>query len=157
MERERLTVISAYGCNGKAARHVCSSSAATSATASCEPTRNDNVWLRAGTPVMGSRRVFRWAMLHDGEIRRSEEALGEVMMRGTSAALWRDAILADGKPNPQCSELGMRVGGLERSPEDGFGFVELPAAAYCMQSFGARVPVWRSCLDGRESGRPWGG
>jgi hypothetical protein len=29
-------------------------------------------------------------MDHEGEMRRSEEEFGEVMRRGTSAALWRD-------------------------------------------------------------------
>jgi hypothetical protein len=29
-------------------------------------------------------------MLHDGEMRRSEDELGEVMRSGTSAALWID-------------------------------------------------------------------
>jgi hypothetical protein len=31
-------------------------------------------------------------MVHDGEMRRSEDELGELMMRGTSAALWRDML-----------------------------------------------------------------
>jgi hypothetical protein len=39
---EALTFISAYGCSGNAARRVCSSSAATRATASWDPTRNDS-------------------------------------------------------------------------------------------------------------------
>jgi hypothetical protein len=39
---------------------------------------------------MGSKRAFSCAMLQDGEIRRSEDELGEVMRSGTSAALWRD-------------------------------------------------------------------
>lgn len=33
-------------------------------------------------------------MLHDGEMRRSEDELGELMMRGTSAALWSDRAAA---------------------------------------------------------------
>jgi hypothetical protein len=84
---EALTFISAYGCSGNATRRVCSSSAAMRATASCDPTRNDSCWLLAGTPVIGSKRAFSCAMLQDGEIRRSEDELGEVMRSGTSAAL----------------------------------------------------------------------
>src|SRR4051812_19675336 len=74
---EALTVISAYGRSGNAARRVCSSSAAARATASWDPRRNDSCWQPAGMPVMGSRRAFSWAMDHDGEIRRSEEEFGE--------------------------------------------------------------------------------
>lgn len=29
-------------------------------------------------------------MVHEGETRRSEDELGELMRRGTSAAAWRD-------------------------------------------------------------------
>ena len=86
---EAPTTISAYGCSGKAARRVCSSSAARRGTASCEATRSDSCWLAAGTPVMGSSRVFRWASVHEGEMRRSDDELGEVTSSGTSAALWR--------------------------------------------------------------------
>jgi hypothetical protein len=39
---EALTVISAYGCSGNAARRVCSSSAAMRGTASWDPTRSDS-------------------------------------------------------------------------------------------------------------------
>jgi hypothetical protein len=39
---------------------------------------------------MGSRRAFRWAMLQDGEMRRSDDELGELMRSGTSAALVSD-------------------------------------------------------------------
>lgn len=35
-------------------------------------------------------------MLHEGEIRRSEDELGELMRSGTSAALWSDILEADG-------------------------------------------------------------
>jgi hypothetical protein len=41
---------------------------------------------------MGSRRDLRWAMVHDGEMRRSDEELGELTRRGTSATLWRDIM-----------------------------------------------------------------
>jgi hypothetical protein len=39
---------------------------------------------------MGSRRVLRWAMVHEGEMRRSDDELAELMIRGTSAAARRD-------------------------------------------------------------------
>jgi len=41
---------------------------------------------------MGSRRDLRCAIVHDGEIRRSDEELGELMMRGTSAAVCSDML-----------------------------------------------------------------
>jgi hypothetical protein len=41
---------------------------------------------------MGSRRDLRCAMVHDGEMRRSDEELGELTSRGTSATLWRDMM-----------------------------------------------------------------
>ena len=37
-------------------------------------------------PVMGSKRVLKWAMLHAGVIRRSDEELAEAMSSGISAA-----------------------------------------------------------------------
>jgi hypothetical protein len=89
---DTLTVISAYGCRGNCASRVCSSSTALIGTASWEPTRRDSCWLLAGTPVIGSSRLFRWAMLHDGDMRRSDEELGELMRSGTSAALWSDIL-----------------------------------------------------------------
>lgn len=95
-DSETLTLISAYGCSGNATRRVCSSSAAVRGMASWEPRRSDSCWLLAGTPVMGSSRVLRWAMLQDGEMRRSEDELGELMMRGTSAALCSDMLLISG-------------------------------------------------------------
>jgi hypothetical protein len=39
---------------------------------------------------MGSRRDLRWASVHEGEMRRSDDELGEVTRRGTSAMLCRD-------------------------------------------------------------------
>jgi hypothetical protein len=44
---------------------------------------------------MGSKRDLRWARVHDGEIRRSDEEFGELMMRGTSATLWRDMLASE--------------------------------------------------------------
>jgi hypothetical protein len=85
-----LTVISAYGCRGKAASCAVSSSAAVRGMASCEPTRSASCWHDAGIPVMGSRRVRRWAMVHAGEMRRSVEKPAEETCRGTSAAEVRD-------------------------------------------------------------------
>ena len=41
---------------------------------------------------MGSRRDLKWAMVHAGETRRSEDALAEVMSRGISAAVEADAM-----------------------------------------------------------------
>jgi hypothetical protein len=41
---------------------------------------------------MGSKRDLRCAIVHDGEIRRSDEELGELMIRGTSAALCSDML-----------------------------------------------------------------
>jgi hypothetical protein len=45
---------------------------------------------------MGSKRDLRWAIVHDGEIRRSDEEFGELIMRGTSAALCRDMLASEG-------------------------------------------------------------
>jgi hypothetical protein len=45
---------------------------------------------------MGSKRDLRWAIVHDGEMRRSDEEFGEVMMRGTSAALCKDMLASEG-------------------------------------------------------------
>lgn len=41
-------------------------------------------------PVTGSRRVFRWARDHEGEMRRSLWVLGDATSKGTSAAGWSD-------------------------------------------------------------------
>jgi hypothetical protein len=49
-------------------------------------------------PVMGSNRDLKWAMVHAGETRRSEDALAEVMRRGISTALDADAIAQGGVP-----------------------------------------------------------
>ena len=65
--------------------------------ASWDPTRKDSCWLCAGMPVMGSRRVFSCAMLHAGEILRSDDEFADAIIRGTSAALWRD-MLMEGAP-----------------------------------------------------------
>lgn len=62
--------------------------------ASWDPTRKDSCWLCAGMPVMGSRRVFSCAMLHAGEILRSDDEFADAIIRGTSAALWRDMLMA---------------------------------------------------------------
>lgn len=42
---------------------------------------------------MGSRRVFRCAILQAGEILRSDEEFGDLTKRGTSGALWKDMAL----------------------------------------------------------------
>lgn len=55
-------------------------------TASWEAMRRVSCWQLAGTPVMGSRRVLRCAIDHDGVMRRSEDELGEVTSKGTSGA-----------------------------------------------------------------------
>jgi hypothetical protein len=34
-------------------------------------------------------------MVHDGEMRRSDEELGELTRRGTSATLWRDILASE--------------------------------------------------------------
>lgn len=39
---------------------------------------------------MGSKRDLRCAIVHEGLILRSEDELGELIMRGTSATLWSD-------------------------------------------------------------------
>jgi hypothetical protein len=72
---------------------------------SWEAMRRESRWQLAGTPVMGSRRVLRWAMDHEGEMRRSEDELGEVMSRGTSAELWRAMMELGG----WMSEAGARA------------------------------------------------
>ena len=100
--KEALTVISAYGCSGKAASCVLSSSGAVRATGSCDATRKDSCWQAAGMPVMGSRRVLRWAMDHDGEMRRSDDELGELTRSGTSAALWRDMMASELSGGREC-------------------------------------------------------
>jgi len=56
------------------------------AVPSCVPTRRVSFCDDAGMPVIGSRRVLKCAMLHDGVIRRSDDEFGEVMRRGMSAA-----------------------------------------------------------------------
>lgn len=81
----RLTKISAYACRGKLDSWVVSSSAALIATASCEPKRRLRVWADAGIPVMGSRRDLRWAMVQDGDTRRSEPESVDLMSNGMSA------------------------------------------------------------------------
>tara|TARA_R110002003_G_scaffold141_13_gene12971 strand:- start:8084 stop:8266 length:183 start_codon:yes stop_codon:yes gene_type:complete len=58
---------------------------------------------------MGSRRDLRCAIVHDGEIRRSDDEFGELMMRGTSATLWRD-MLALGRLKVQ-DPVGARANG----------------------------------------------
>jgi hypothetical protein len=55
-----------------------------------EPKRR--LWAEAGIPVMGSKRDLKCEMVHDGETRRSEDALEEVMIRGMSAAVVVDAM-----------------------------------------------------------------
>ncbi len=89
---ERHTAISAYGCSGNAARRVCSSSAAVRGSGCWDPRRSDNCCEPDGMPVMGSRRVLRCAMVHEGEMRRSDEELGDTIWRGTSGALWRAMV-----------------------------------------------------------------
>jgi hypothetical protein len=34
-------------------------------------------------------------MVHDGDMRRSDDVLAELMIRGTSAAAWRDISAVD--------------------------------------------------------------
>ena len=63
--------------------------------ASWDPTRKDSCWLCAGMPVMGSRRVFSCAMLHAGEILRSDDEFADAIIRGTSAALCRDMLVSE--------------------------------------------------------------
>lgn len=43
--------------------------------------------------MIGSNRLFKWAIVHDGEMRRSEDELGELMRSGTSVALWSDMLV----------------------------------------------------------------
>ena len=78
------TLSSAYACRGHAARMVVSSSAASIGCAGCEPILRLNLWHVAGTPVTGSRRPLSWAMVQDGEMRRSEAEFSETMSRGMS-------------------------------------------------------------------------
>jgi hypothetical protein len=83
-EKFRLTKISAYGWRGKLDSCVLSSSAASIATASRDPKRRLSCWADAGTPVMGSRRVLRWATDQDGLILRSEPESADLMSKGMS-------------------------------------------------------------------------
>ena len=91
------------------------------AAGSCEPTRRVRCWLAAGIPVMGSRRVLRWAMDHDGEMRRSERDWGALMRRGTSAAGWRDMIFWRPRisSKKKGGRLGVVLGRAERAPIEG--------------------------------------
>ena len=43
-------------------------------------------------PVIGSSLVFSCATLHDGVIRRSALALGEITCRGISFTVWKDIL-----------------------------------------------------------------
>jgi hypothetical protein len=45
----------------------------------------DNRCDEGGTPVIGSSFVFSWPIVHEGVIRRSDEALSDMTMRGMSA------------------------------------------------------------------------
>ncbi len=40
--------------------------------------------------MIGSSLVFKWSIVHDGVILRSDDEFGEVINSGTSAALWSD-------------------------------------------------------------------
>jgi len=40
-------------------------------------------------PVTGSSFALSWPMVHDGEIRRSEEEFSDVIWSGISPAVWR--------------------------------------------------------------------
>lgn len=42
--------------------------------------------------MIGSRRDFKNAMVHEGLIRRSDEAFGELTSSGTSGAAWTDIL-----------------------------------------------------------------
>ena len=53
----------------------------------CDATFRLSLWQLAGIPVIGSRRLFKCAMVHDGDTRRSEDAFSDVMSKGTSAAV----------------------------------------------------------------------
>ena len=46
-----------------------------------------NLWQLAGIPVIGSSLPFSCDMVHDGDIRRSDEAFSEEINRGISAEL----------------------------------------------------------------------
>jgi hypothetical protein len=62
---------------------------------------------------MGSKRDLRCAIVHDGEIRRSDEEFGELMMRGTSATLWRDMMVSERLMRwPRTDSVGISVNGL---------------------------------------------
>lgn len=43
-------------------------------------------------PVMGSSLVLNCASVHDGEMRRSDEAFGDTIRRETSFAVWSDIM-----------------------------------------------------------------
>lgn len=46
--------------------------------------------------MIGSRRVLKWAMLHDGDTLRSEDEFADTIRRGTSAAVvWNDMFSAE--------------------------------------------------------------
>ena len=65
---------------------VLSSSAACIGCDGWEPILRLSPWQLAGIPVTGSKRPLSWAMVQDGDMRRSEEEFSETISIGTSAA-----------------------------------------------------------------------
>lgn len=66
--------------------NVCSSFSACRGCSGQEATFSVSLCEDAGTPVMGSSFVLSCAILHDGEIRRSDWALSEIINNGMSGA-----------------------------------------------------------------------
>jgi hypothetical protein len=61
-------------------------------------------------PVTGSKRVLKWATVHDGVMRRSEDELAETMSSGTSTAVWGKAMVcSDGFRAMDAGRDGERV------------------------------------------------
>lgn len=60
---------------------------------------------------MGSKRDLKCEMVHDGETRRSEDALGEVMINGMSAAVVVDAM--DGGDGRGCHDDDVMCAGVQ--------------------------------------------
>lgn len=72
---------------------VASSSAAAMSCAGSEPSFRLRRWQDGGMPVIGSRRVFSWAIVQAGEMRRSDDDVSERINRGTSLAVCSPAIV----------------------------------------------------------------
>ena len=91
----RPTRISAYACKGQETSVVLSSSAASIGSAGRDPILRLSCWQLAGIPVTGSSLPLSCAIVQEGDIRRSEEELSEIISVAMSAAEPMVAMLRD--------------------------------------------------------------